>query len=151
MLRNKMKPAPGNKWWSFSIWTGLTEKLIKKYPLDSEITIKGHLDQQKQPPVAAAVTNVAPVATKEVEKKITLPDIWTNIRSSSRWDFHFHSYVLTIYVRLYWLLEIVVFYSLVRKGYIHKVSVQLVPKYFSRDCSTDSISCSERKNGRKQY
>ena len=22
-------------------------------------------------------------------------------RSSSRWDFHFHSYVLTIYVRLY--------------------------------------------------
>ena len=28
---------------------------------------------------------------------------------------------------------------------MHKVSVQLVPKYFSRDCSTDSISCSERK------
>ena len=22
-------------------------------------------------------------------------------RSSSRWDYHFHSYVLTIYVRLY--------------------------------------------------
>ena len=66
-------------------------------------------------------------------------------RSSSRWDFHFHSYVLTIYVRLFWLLEVVVFYSLVRRGYIRKVSVQLVPKYFSRNCSTDSISCSEPK------
>ena len=36
-----------------------------------------------------------------------------------------------------------IFYSLVRRGYIRKVSVQLVPKYFSRDCSTDSILCSE--------
>ena len=53
--------------------------------------------------------------------------------------------MLRIYVCLYWLLELVVFYSLVRRGYIRKVSVQLVPKYFSRDCSTDSISCSERK------
>ena len=70
-------------------------------------------------------------------------------RSSSRWDFHFHSYVLTIYVRLYCILELVVFYSLVRRGHIHKVSVQLVPKYFSRDCITDSISCSERKNRKK--
>ena len=66
-------------------------------------------------------------------------------RSSSRWDFHFHSYVLTIYARLYWILELVVFYSLVRRRYIRKVSVQLVPKYFSRVCSTDSFSCSERK------
>ena len=32
------------------------------------------------------------------------------------------------------------------RGYIRKVSVKLVPKYFSRDCSTDSISCSKRKN-----
>ena len=64
-------------------------------------------------------------------------------RSSSIWGFHFHSYVLTIYVRLYWLLELVVFYSLVRRRYIRKVSLQLVPKYFSRDCSTDSISCNE--------
>ena len=47
--------------------------------------------------------------------------------SSSRWDFHFHSYELTIYVRLYWILEILVIYSLVRRGYIRKVSVQLVP------------------------
>ena len=38
-----------------------------------------------------------------------------------------------------------IFYSLVRRRYIRKVSVQLVPTYFSRDCSTDSISCSERK------
>ena len=37
-------------------------------------------------------------------------------RSSSRWDFHFHSYVLTIYVCLSWILELVVFYSLVRRG-----------------------------------
>ena len=42
------------------------------------------------------------------------------------------------------------FYSLVRRGYIRKVSVQLVHKYFSCVCSTDSISCSEGKNGRKQ-
>ena len=66
-------------------------------------------------------------------------------RSSSRWDSHFHSCVLTIYVCLYWLGELVVFYSLVHRGYIRKVSVQLIPQYFSRDCSTDSISCSERK------
>ena len=76
-----------------------------------------------------------------------LPLSWS--RSSSIWDFHFHSYVLTIYVRLYWILELVVFYSLVRRGYIHKVSVQLVQKYFSRVCSTNSISCSERKNWKK--
>ena len=38
-----------------------------------------------------------------------------------------------------------IFYSIVSSGYILKVSVQLVPKYFSRDCSSDSISCSERK------
>ena len=37
-------------------------------------------------------------------------------RSSSRWDFHFHSYVLTIYVCLYWILELVVFYSLEHRG-----------------------------------
>ena len=42
------------------------------------------------------------------------------------------------------------FFSLVRRGYIRKVSVQLVPKYFSRDCSTDSISCSERKKWKKK-
>ena len=70
--------------------------------------------------------------------------------SRSRWDFHFHSYVLTIYVFLYWLLEISVFYSLVRRGYIRKVSVQLVPKYFSRDCSNDSISCSKQKKWKKK-
>ena len=70
--------------------------------------------------------------------------------SSSRWDSHFHSYVLTIYIRLYWLWEFLVFYSLVRRGYIRKVSVQLVPKYFSRDCSTGSISCSKQKNRMKK-
>ena len=70
-------------------------------------------------------------------------------RSSSRWDFHFHSYVLMICIRLYWILELVVFYSLVRRGCIRKVSVQLVHKYFSRVCSTDSFSCSEQKNWKK--
>ena len=34
---------------------------------------------------------------------------WVWSCSSSRWDFHFHSYVLTIYVRLYWILELVFF------------------------------------------
>ena len=42
------------------------------------------------------------------------------------------------------------FYSLVRRGYIRKVSVQLVPKYFSHDFSTDSISCSKRKKRKKK-
>ena len=41
------------------------------------------------------------------------------------------------------------FYSLVRRGYIRKVSVQLVPKYFSRVYSTDIFTCSERKNWKK--
>ena len=54
--------------------------------------------------------------------------------------------MLMIYVHLYWLRELVVFYSLVRRGYIRNVSVQLVPKYFSHNCSTDSISCRENKN-----
>ena len=70
-------------------------------------------------------------------------------RSSSRWDFHFHSYVLTIYVCLYCIFELVVFYSLVRRGYIRKVSVQLVHICFSRVCSTDSSSCSEQKIWKK--
>ena len=42
-----------------------------------------------------------------------------------------------------------VFYSLVHMGYIRTVSVQLVPKYLSRDCSTDSFLYSERKNRKK--
>ena len=42
-----------------------------------------------------------------------------------------------------------IFYSLVRRGYIRKVSVQLLQEYFSRVCSTDSILCSERKNWKK--
>ena len=71
-------------------------------------------------------------------------------RYRSRWDFHFHSYVLTIYVCLYRILELIVFYSLVRRGYMRKVSVQLIPRYFPCDCSTDSISCSERKNRKKK-
>ena len=41
-------------------------------------------------------------------------------------------------------------YYLVRRGCIPKVSVQLVQKYFSRVCSTDSISCSEQKNWKKK-
>ena len=43
-------------------------------------------------------------------------------RSISRCDFHFHSYVLIIYFLLYWILELIVFNSLVRKGYIRKVT-----------------------------
>ena len=35
--------------------------------------------------------------------------------------------------------------STVHRGYIHKVSVHLVQKYFPHDCSTDSIYCSEQK------
>ena len=32
-----------------------------------------------------------------------------------------------------------------RRGYIHKVSVHLVQKYFPHDCSTDRLSCSEQR------
>ena len=62
-------------------------------------------------------------------------------------------YVLRIYVRIYWLWELVVFYSSVRWGYICKVSVNLVQKYFPHNCSTDSISYREQKKGIwwKQY
>ena len=67
--------------------------------------------------------------------------------SNSRWDSRFHFFVLRIYVCLYWLREIVFFFSPVRRGYIRKVSVHLVQKYFLHDCSTDSTSCSKRKKG----
>ena len=40
-----------------------------------------------------------------------------------------------------------IFYSPVRRGYIRKVSVHLVQKYFPHGCSNDSLSCSERKKG----
>ena len=33
------------------------------------------------------------------------------------------------------------FYSPVRRGYIRKVSMHLVQKYFPHDCSTDTLSC----------
>ena len=39
---------------SFSTCPGLIEKLISKYLPESEITSKGHLDQQKQRPTTAA-------------------------------------------------------------------------------------------------
>ena len=52
-----------------------------------------------------------------------------------------HSSLLNIRARI--------FHSLVRRGYIRKVSVQLVQKYFPRVCSTDSSSCSERKNWKR--
>ena len=65
-------------------------------------------------------------------------------RSSSRWESRLHFYALRIYVRIYWLWKLVVFYSSVRRGYISKVSVHLVQKYFPHDCSIDSISCSKR-------
>ena len=63
--------------------------------------------------------------------------------------FRFHSYVLTIYICLYWILELIFFYSVVSRKYIRKVSVKLVPKYFSRDCSTESFSCGEQKKRKK--
>ena len=81
------------------------------------------------------------------DKNLTTED-WS--RSSSRWDFHFHSYVLTIYVRLYWILELVVFYSLVRRGYIHKVSVQLVQIFFHMFAVLIVFHAANEKTGRKQ-
>ena len=67
-------------------------------------------------------------------------------RSIPIWDSCLPFYMLRIYVRLYWLREIVVFNSPVRRRYIRKVSVHSVQKYFPHDCSTNSISCSKRKN-----
>ena len=52
---------------SFSTWPGLTETLISKYLPESEITEKGHLDQQKQQPAVAAEANVTPLFTKSGE------------------------------------------------------------------------------------
>ena len=46
---------------------GLTEKIISKHLTESEITAKGHLDQQKQRPAASAAENVTPLSTKSVE------------------------------------------------------------------------------------
>ena len=79
---------------------------------------------------------------------VVFQDIWHE-SFQLQMGFHFHSYVLTIYVRLYWILELVVLNSLVRRGYIRKIIVQLVQIVFSRVCSTDSSSCSERKNWKK--
>ena len=76
-------------------------------------------------------------------------DLFSMSRSRFRWESHFRFYVLSTYVRLYWSWELVFFYSPVRTGYIRKVSVHLVQKYFSYYFSTDSISCSER--GKKEY
>ena len=39
--------------------------------------------------------------------------------------------MLTIYVSLYLLLELVLFYSLVRRVYIRKVSIQLAPDFLN--------------------
>ena len=52
---------------SFSMWPVLTENLISKYIPESEITSKGHLDQQKQLPAAAAASNITPLSTKSGE------------------------------------------------------------------------------------
>ena len=52
---------------SFSMWPGLTEKLISKYLPESEITAKGHLDQQKQRPAVAAAAKVTHLSTKAGE------------------------------------------------------------------------------------
>ena len=49
---------------SFSTWPGLTEKLISKYLPESEITAKGHLNQQKKLTETEAAENVAPLSTK---------------------------------------------------------------------------------------
>ena len=55
------------KYGSFSTWPGITEKLISKYLLESEITAKGYLDHQKQRPDASAAANVTPLSTKAGE------------------------------------------------------------------------------------
>ena len=49
------------------MWPGLTEKLISKYLPESEITPKGHLDQQKQQPASSAAEKVTPLYTKSGE------------------------------------------------------------------------------------
>ena len=41
------------------------------------------------------------VGSPEEEVKLNTPVTAPQSRSSYRWDSHFHSYVLTIYVRLY--------------------------------------------------
>ena len=48
----------------FSTCPGLTEKLISNYLSESEITAKGHLDQQKQQQATYAAANITPLYTK---------------------------------------------------------------------------------------
>ena len=57
---------------SFGTWTGLTERLISKYLPESEITVKGNLNQNNQQPAASAVTNVTHITTKLGENKSEL-------------------------------------------------------------------------------
>ena len=47
----------------------LTEKLISNYLPESDITEKGHLDQQKQRPEAEEAANVTPLSTNSGENK----------------------------------------------------------------------------------
>ena len=65
--------------------------------------------------------------------------------SRSRWESHFRLYYLSTYVGSYWSWEILFFYSPVLRGYIRKVSIHLVQKYFPHDCSTDSLFCRRKK------
>ena len=67
MLPNETHPAPGNQGWILLTWPGLTEKPISKYLLESDITEKGHLYQQKQQPATAAAANVIHLSTKSGE------------------------------------------------------------------------------------
>ena len=57
---------------AFATFPGLIGKLISNYIPESEITEKGHLDQQKQRPAATAAENVTPLYTKAGENTIKL-------------------------------------------------------------------------------
>ena len=92
------------------------------------------------------------IGINSVKTSIIFIEISLMSRSISRWDSHFYSYMLNIYVCPYWLWELIVFNSLVSRGYIRKFGVQLVPKYIFHMISVLIVfHAANKKNQKKKY
>ena len=70
--------------------------------------------------------------------------------SSSRWDFHFHYYVLTIYVRLYWILELVFFNLLYVVGTYARLVYSWYIFVFRTFAVLIVVHAANEKTGRKE-
>ena len=65
LLVNQMHPAPCNQGWILRKMARAHRENHLKYHPESDITAKGHLDQNTQLPEAAASANVTTLSTKE--------------------------------------------------------------------------------------